>query len=149
MIPCPEHPTVLAHGVKDPAFCLRPFLYFIVPIRSCLLCAQVPWPLLFPKNPPIPITLSEPPHILKLSLRREGEAKRPGRCSPFKAGNTLCWGCLCSDPPILHSGLFHYLLKSSGEQHWGSWWDLPAQSASLVVAWFQNLYNSSLSGDLQ
>lgn len=113
----PEHPTLLVHSVKDPDFCLRPFLYFKVTYLFtwiCLLCAQVPWPFIFPRNPPMSITLSEPSCTLKLSLRREGEAKRPRRCSPFKAGNTLCWGCFCSDPSILHSGLFHHLRQSSG-----------------------------------
>lgn len=146
-----------SHGTctrcETSCFFLRPFLYFQVPylcIWSCLLCAQVPWPLIFSRNTLMPITLAEPSHTLKLSLTREGETKRPGRrCCPFKTGSTPCWGCFCSDPSILHSGLFHHLLQSSGQQYRGSWWDLPTLSVSLVVAWFQNIYNSSLSGDLQ
>lgn len=135
-------------------FCLRPFLYFKVPylcIWRCLLCAQVAWPLIFPRNPSMPITSSEPSHTLKLSLRREGEATRAGkRYSLYKGGNSLCGRCFCSDPSILHSALFHHLPQIQGsstgdpdETSWPSlspwWW--PGFRIYIIQV-YQGTYNS-------
>lgn len=92
MIPCPEHPMVLARSVKDPAFIsdlsspLKSLIHAFEAVCCVPKCHGPSFSTHCPnhflstqltENPPVFVTVSGPSCTLKLSLRREGEAKRP------------------------------------------------------------------------